>query len=87
VHRDIKLDNILRHLTPDGGVLLKIADLGFAKELGNSRVTRTKVGTPITKAPEIIEGRTYGLEVDLYSCGVIFYQILFGCYPFVAKNE
>ena len=87
VHRDIKLDNILRHKTKEGGTILKIADLGFAKELNEYQVTKTFLGTPITKAPEIIEKKVYGYEVDLYSCGVIFYQMFYGSYPYFAGNE
>lgn len=87
VHRDIKLDNILRHKNTDGDIILKIADLGFAKELDETQMTKTALGTPITKAPEILEKKTYGLECDLYSLGVVFYQILFGNYPFAANNE
>ncbi|KRX01884.1 Protein kinase-like domain [Pseudocohnilembus persalinus] len=87
VHRDIKLDNILRHKTQNG-VLLKIGDLGFAKELKDAQsLTTTALGTAITKAPEIIEKKPYGLEVDLYSCGVILYQLVYGIYPFIAKTE
>lgn len=74
MHRDIKLDNILRHKNSEGEVILKIGDLGFAKELkDSSSLTTTALGTAITKAPEVIEKKPYGLEVDLYSCGVILY--------------
>ena len=48
IHRDIKLENILRHNTIDG-VIIKIADLGFAKQLdSDTDYTFTNIGTPYT---------------------------------------
>lgn len=38
-------------------------------------------------APEVLEQKAYGLEADLYSLGVNFYQLLFGKYPFSANSE
>jgi len=52
---------------------LKIADLGFGKILKSDDPTRTVLGTSVTMAPEILEKQHYGLEVDLYSLGVILY--------------
>lgn len=34
-----------------------------------------------------MEKKPYGIEVDLYSCGVILYQMMFGQYPFMARSE
>ena len=65
----LKLANILRH----NGVL-KIADFGFAKELQHDKdVARTILGTSLTMAPEVLDGKRYGMEADIYSLGVIFY--------------
>jgi len=38
-------------------------------------------------APEVIEKKPYGSQCDIYSIGVIFYQIIYGDFPFVEKNE
>ena len=52
----------------------KIADLGFAKALTDpDAVTETVLGTSLSMAPEVLEGKKYGLEADIYSLGVIFY--------------
>ena len=53
---------------------IKIGDLGFAKRLANADdFTVTFLGTTYTMAPEVLEGKVYGIECDMYSLGVIFY--------------
>ena len=81
MHRDVKLANIF--LNDDQVV---IGDFGFAKQ--GVDVTRTKLGTPITMAPELLnsDGGSYTSKTDLWSIGVCFYQILFGKTPFEAKS-
>lgn len=81
MHRDVKLANIF--LQDDKVV---IGDFGFAKQ--GVDVTRTRLGTPITMAPELLTSRggSYNNKADLWSIGVCFYQILFGKTPFDAKN-
>ena len=81
MHRDVKLANIF--LQDDKVV---IGDFGFAKQ--GVDVTRTRLGTPITMAPELLTSRggSYNSKADLWSIGVCFYQILFGKTPFDAKN-
>lgn len=81
MHRDVKLANLF--LQNDKIV---IGDFGFAKQ--GVDVTRTRLGTPITMAPELLvtkEG-SYTNKADLWSIGVCFYQMLFGKTPFDAKN-
>jgi serine/threonine protein kinase len=82
MHRDFKSANILLH----NGVA-KVADLGFAKILKNQIVTGTILGTSVTMAPELLENRSYGLECDIWSLGVVYYQFLVGDYPYNAIND
>ena len=45
-------------------------------------MANTYLGSPLTMAPEIAEKKAYTYKVDIYSLGVIFYQMLFGDYPY-----
>ncbi len=83
VHRDLKPENVM--VTSAGGV--KIADFGMAKarELQAGReltASGTTVGTPAYMAPEQAMGQGVGPGTDLYSVGVIAYEMLTGTVPF-----
>lgn len=81
VHRDLKPANVL--VTPDGWI--KIADLGLAKEIGQSNMTNadTIVGTPSYMAPEcFVAGKDTGPAADIYSLGVMLYEMVAGRPPF-----
>jgi serine/threonine-protein kinase len=79
VHRDIKPGNIM--MTADGQV--KIADFGIAR-LENSSMTQvgTLIGTPSYMAPEQFRGEPVDLRADIWSAGVMLYQLLTGEKPF-----
>jgi len=81
VHRDFKLSNLLKH---EGSV--KISDFGFSKLLGKWDMTQTVIGTPLNMAPEIIRGSSYNNKVDIWSLGIVFYQMLFGMPPYIGLN-
>ena len=81
MHRDFKLPNILLH-----NGMIKIADFGFAKLLGNESFTNTMLGSPLNMAPEVLEGKEYNNRADIWSIGTCFYELLFGRPPFTAKN-
>jgi serine/threonine-protein kinase ULK/ATG1 len=83
IHRDIKLRNIL----VAENCRIKIADFGLSK-ISEEGIATTIVGTPYTKAPEVFSGKRYDNKADIWSLGVIFYQMLFKLsYPYTAKIE
>ncbi|XP_020222848.1 phosphoenolpyruvate carboxylase kinase 1 isoform X2 [Cajanus cajan] len=77
-HRDIKPDNILF----DEDSRLKLADLGSAELFSEGQPMSGVVGTPHYVAPEVLAGRDYNEKVDVWSAGVVFYQLLVGFAPF-----
>ena len=82
-HRDFKLENILL----DDQLNLKLLDFGLASQK-NIECLCEKVGTIDCMAPEIHEGKVYhGTEVDLFSVGVIAYQIVQGKSPFFTATK
>ncbi len=83
VHRDIKPANIM--LLKNGGV--KITDFGIARITASSQ-TRTGVvkGTPFYMSPEQITGKKVDGRTDIYSLGIMLYQLLTGEIPFSDDN-
>jgi len=79
IHRDIKPHNIV--LTPDGQI--KVMDFGIAR-MGNTQLTQTGsvLGTAHYVSPEQAQGQTLGPASDLYSLGVVLYEITTGKLPF-----
>lgn len=79
IHRDLKPHNML--LSEDKKNL-KIADFGFARVIGNEALTATLCGSPLYMAPEVLRGDSYGAKADLWSVGVILYEMVCGERPF-----
>lgn len=71
-HRDLKPENLL-YQSSDEDAEIKIADFGLAKLIKTDSLMQTACGTPGYVAPEILEGKPYGCEVDMWSLGVIAY--------------
>jgi len=85
VHRDIKPENIL--LAADGTP--KITDLGVARDPKAREKTRlgAALGTPEYMSPEQIQGEVVDHRSDLYSVGILLYQLCTGKLPFAAKSD
>ena len=82
VHRDIKPANIM--VTKDGDV--KIADFGSAFLRRSKGTQTTAMGSPFYMAPEQIEGKELTFHSDMYSLGVVLYELLTGKRPFSANS-
>jgi serine/threonine-protein kinase len=83
IHRDIKPANII--ISPEG--IVKIVDFGLAKLAGNVRLTSTgtTMGTAAYVAPEQLRGDEVDQRVDIWSLGVVLYEMLTGRLPFLGE--
>ena len=96
VHRDLKPDNVFLVQRGDDPDFAKVLDFGIAKLLGNEGAgapqvaskTRTGaiIGTPMYMSPEQCRGVAVDARSDIYSCGVIIYQMLVGVVPFQSEG-
>ena len=83
LHRDLKSQNIF--LTKKG--IVKLGDFGIARVLSNTRSkAKTVVGTPYYLSPEIIKSESYSFKSDIWSLGVLLYEMAALTPPFNAKS-
>jgi len=84
VHRDIAPDNLMLTRDVDGEPLVKLIDLGIVKILkseGKGTATSLYLGKPRYSAPEQLSSPDIDARADLYSFGVMLYELVTGCYP------
>jgi serine/threonine-protein kinase len=86
VHRDLKPENIM----VDGEDRIKLIDFGIAANAGSRRLTFAKLteamGTPDYISPEQVKGKRGDARSDIYTLGIMFYEMLTGKVPFSGPN-
>jgi serine/threonine protein kinase len=78
----LKPENVL--LTETGYV--KLSDFGFVKKIKAWERTYTLCGTPEYMAPEVILGLGHGMGADWYTVGILLYELMNGCPPFMDQD-
>ncbi|MDK2409945.1 serine/threonine-protein kinase [Aphanizomenon sp. PH219] len=88
IHRDIKPGNIMVIQDPSFGELIKVLDFGIAKLLmSDSDHTKFYLGTLAYSSPEQIEGKELDSRSDIYSFGIMMFEMLTGKIPVVASTN
>ena len=82
IHRDMKSSNILVSST----FQLVISDFNISKILQKNQYASTFVGTPLYMSPELVNGKQYKFEIDIWGLGCILYECITGKSPFYSKN-
>lgn len=85
-HRDLKPENVLLVSEQEDDFNIKISDLGFASKVDREKGMDLVLGTPLYMAPELVRQQKYDEKVDVWSLGVIVYQLLSGMTPFDGKT-
>ena len=88
IHRDVKPSNMLVVQDPSFGELVKVLDFGIAKLMqSDSNQTKYYLGTLAYSSPEQMEGNDIDPRSDIYSLGVMMYEMITGSMPFQANTE
>jgi len=92
MHRDLKPDNLLvATLEPSEKVVVKLADFGTSREIAAKDMSGAKkmtggVGTPIYMAPEVLNGDEYSASADVYSFGMVLFELFTESEPYLTPE-
>lgn len=84
IHRDIKPENSLVKAN-----IFKVADFGFATkvDITGRNLIQECVGTPLYMAPQLLQNHPYTAKSDIWSIGILFYEMLFGKTPWPCRDQ
>ena len=85
IHRDLKPENILLN-----NGIIKIGDFGFARFMEGDQDIATKMSikcSPLYAPPQIMIDQLYSSKCDIWSLGIVYYEMLFGCTPFQGSSH
>jgi serine/threonine protein kinase len=82
-HRDLKGENIIM----DHYHNMRVIDFGLSKEINKNKLFQTSVGSPAFSSPEVIEGKSYSQECDVWCAGIVLYLMVSGKFPFAGTVQ
>lgn len=85
IHRDLKPANLFLARLSDGRQIIKLVDFGISQAIDLSSDDRGVVGSPAYMSPEQLKNEAIDLRTDLWSLGVVLYELLSGSPPFVGS--
>ena len=85
-HRDLKPENFLISISEQNRPIVKLIDFGFAQYISKGQKMSGKIGSIMYMAPEILKSQPYDEKIDIWSAGVIFFNMITGCEPFSHGN-
>ena len=74
-------------ITLNDHFILKIDNMKFSKDLKDDESTNTIIDNPKNMAPDMLSGKSYNNKIDLWSLGVLTYELLTGEKPFLGDNS
>lgn len=88
MHRDIKYENV-KFAKPNEFRNIKLIDFGSARPYvkGSQELHYDICGSPYFASPEMLSGKGYNEKTDVWSCGVMFYHLLTGYFPYDGKSD
>ena len=85
IHRDVKPENIVIHRAGGGSWVPKLIDFGIGKHVAEAKITHGFSGTYRYASPEQLDGQRATFASDIYSAGLVFYEMLVGHGPFADR--